>query len=113
MKVTALHPVPDRRTQFAWSHHVTVPEQPGCYALVSYAGDVLYVGLATASIRDRMGIHLDGPEKRKAGPAGVPFWFYYFLRSAVDVGAVERGWMNQAIMADGTLPLLNRIYSPL
>ena len=63
MKVDRLRPFPNRKTQFAWSHHVTVPEQPGCYALVTYGGDVLYVGLATASIRDRMGVHLDAADK--------------------------------------------------
>jgi hypothetical protein len=113
VRVDNLLPLPDRRAQFAWSHHVTVPEQSGCYALVSYAGEVLYVGLATDSIRGRMRSHLDTPEKRKASPAGAPFWFYYVLRSAAEVGPIERGWMNQAIMDDGAIPLLNKVYSPL
>jgi hypothetical protein len=113
MRVEQLRPLPPRRTQFAWSHHVTVPESPGCYSLVAYDGEVLYVGLASGSIRDRMGIHLDTREKRKAGPLGAPFWFYYFLCAATEVNAVERGWMNQAIMEDGTMPLLNKVYSPL
>jgi len=92
---------------------VTVPERSGCYALVTYSGEVVYVGLATGSIRDRMGIHLETPEKRKAGPPGAPFWFYYIVRSASEVGPIERGWMNQAILEDGTMPFLNKVYSPL
>jgi hypothetical protein len=113
MKVDQLRPVPDQRTQFAWSHHVTVPENPGCYALVTYGGKVLYVGLATDSIRDRMGSHLNTPEKCKSGALGVPYWFYYRLCSSSEVAPVERGWMNQSFMEDGAMPLLNKIYSPM
>lgn len=113
MKVDRLRPLPDHRTEFAWSHHVTVPQQPGCYALVNYGGEVLYVGQATVSIRDRMGTHLDTPEKRNAGALGVPFWFYYIVTTAAEVGPTERGWMNQAILEDGSMPPLNKVYSPL
>lgn len=113
VRVEELVPVADHRTQFAWSHHVLVPSQPGCYALVTYSGCVLYVGLASSSIRDRMGIHLDTEEKRKGRDLGVPFWFYYFLCLSEEVNRVERGWMNQAILADGDTPALNKVYSPL
>lgn len=113
MRVERLSPAPDNQTQFAWSHHVTVPDQAGCYALATYNGDVLYVGLATASIRSRMGSHLDSPAKRKGCDLGVPFWFYYILRTDTEVGPIERGWMNQAILEDGEMPPLNQVYSPL
>lgn len=113
MKVDKLSPPPVQRTQFAWSHHVTVPAQPGCYVLVSFDGEVLYVGLATSSIKSRMGSHLDTPDKRKGGPSGVPFWFYYLEKSSSEVASVERGWMNQAILEDGEMPFLNRVYSPM
>ncbi|HEY3973939.1 MAG TPA: hypothetical protein VGM18_13115 [Candidatus Sulfotelmatobacter sp.] len=84
----------------------------GCYALVAYSGEVLYVGLATDSIRDRMQVHLETPEKRALGTKGVPFWFYYLLRKPAEVTAVERGWMNQSILENGDMPLLNKVYSP-
>jgi len=113
MRVESLIPLPDQRAEFAWSHHVTVPASPGCYALVNYRGEVLYVGLATNSIRDRMGVHLDTAAKRKAGVMGAPFWFYYILRDVSEVPSTERGWMNQAILEDGSIPLLNRVYSPI
>lgn len=113
MKVDCLVPCPDHQTKFAWSHHVTVPDEPGCYVITTYHGDVLYVGLATASIRSRMGSHLDSPAKRVGGPMGEPFWFYYLVRGADEVGSIERGWMNQAILEDGEMPPLNRVYSPL
>jgi hypothetical protein len=113
MRVECLSPIPDQQTRFAWSHHTTVPDQPGCYALVTYHGDVLYVGLATRSIRSRMGSHLDTLTKRQGNNLGAPFWFYYILRPATDVAPIERGWMNQAILENGEMPPLNRVYSPI
>ena len=113
MRADQLSPKPDQRTCFAWSHHVTVPDKPGCYALVTYNGDVLYVGLATGSIKSRMGCHLDTEGKRKGTSLGVPFWFHYLVGDSKKVAAVERGWMNQAILLDGEMPALNKVYSPL
>lgn len=113
MRVDDLRPLPDHRTQFLWSHHVTVPEQPGCYVLATYAEEVLYVGLASKSIRDRMGSHLDTAEKRRGAAVGVPFWFLYLVGSPSEVFRIERGWMNQAVLADGEMPPLNRVQSPL
>jgi hypothetical protein len=113
MKIEQLRPAPCHRTQFAWSHCSSVPNQPGCYALVNYSGDVLYVGLASRNICDRMRIHLDTPEKRSPGKYGVAFWFYYLPSSAGEVNKIERGWMNQAILDDGEIPPLNKVYSPV
>ncbi len=106
-------PSPEVQTRFAWSHHVGVPDEPGCYVLVTFSGELLYVGVATSSIRHRMGAHLETSEKRKGGVAGVPFWFSYLVRPATIVLSIERGWMNQAILQDGDLPPLNKIYSPV
>ena len=113
MRAERLTPRPNQRTRFAWSHHVTVPDQPGCYALVTFGGDVLYVGLATVSIRNRMSDHLDTQAKRKGTRLGVPFWFDYLISDSAKVAAIERGWMNQAMLIDGEMPQLNKLYSPL
>lgn len=113
MKVEQLVPLPEHQTRFAISHLAMVPDQPGCYALTTYSGDVLYVGLATKSVRSRIGAHLEVPEKRKGSSTGVPFWVHYILRLATQVGPIERGWMNEAILRDGQMPPLNRVYSPL
>ena len=113
MHVDKLRPLPQERTEFAWSRHQGVPDHSGSYALVTYSGEVLYLGLATRSIRDRMAAHLDTPEKRKPDGWRAPFWFYYVVRPAVDVASIERGWMNQAILEDGTMPVLNKVYSPI
>ena len=113
MRIERLTPAADQKTRFAWSHHVTVPVHPGCYALVTFGGDVLYVGQATKSIRDRMGKHLETDAKRNGTAVGVPFWFYYTVISDSVVAPVERGWMNQAILEDGQMPPLNKVYGPL
>jgi hypothetical protein len=113
VKVERLFPFPDQKTQFAWSHHVTVPERPGCYALVTYSGEVLYVGMAETSVRDRMGAHLEAREKRTSTTHGAAYWFYYITCEPKDVRPIERGWMNRAILEDGTRPILNKIDSPL
>lgn len=113
MKITKLIPLPEHQIEFEWSHEATVPEKPGCYALVTFSGEVLYVGLATKSIRSRFCEHLKTAAKRKCGPTGAPFWCYYTIREASEVGVIERGWMNQAILEDGDIPPLNKIYSPI
>jgi hypothetical protein len=112
MKVDQLRPKPDQQVRFEWRYHASVPEQPGCYALVTYQGEVLYVGLASGSIRSRMGNHLDTPEKRKGSEGIVPYWFYFFVVEDGKVEPVERGWMNQAFLEDGHFPPLNGVYSP-
>ena len=113
MLISCLVPAPEHKTQFSWSRHKEVPKRPGCYALVTFDGHVLYVGLAKKSIQSRMESHLETPTKRIGTNLGVPFWFYYLERVALEVGPVERGWMNQAILEDGQMPPLNLVYSPL
>ena len=113
MTVDALVPAPAHQTRFAWSHHKTVPAVPGCYVIANYHGEVLYVGLAKTSIRDRMGVHLDTPAKRAAGPHGVGFWFHYLPRLPENVAQVERGWTNQAMLNDGQLPPLNKVHGSM
>lgn len=113
MKIEKLRPLPEQRVEFSWSHHGQIPKQPGCYALVTFGGDVLYVGLATSSISARVGSHLDTPEKWKSGPLGAPFWCYFTVRQGAEVNSIERGWLNQAILEDGEMPFLNKIYSPV
>src|SRR4051812_20059320 len=107
LTVDQLIPYPKERVQFAWSHVVVVPETSGCYALVTYSGTVLYVGLASLSIQDRMKAHLETPEKRKVGHLGAAYWFYYVHCPSTQVNFTERGWMNQAILEDGDIPALN------
>ncbi len=60
-----------------------------------------------------MGSHLDTEAKRKGTDLGVPFWFDYLVEDGAKVAAIERGWMNQSILADGEMPALNKVYSPI
>jgi hypothetical protein len=113
MNVEKLRPMPELKTEFSWSSHSEIPTRPGCYALVTFSGEVLYVGLATGSIAGRVGSHLDTPEKWKAGPRGMPFWCYFTIRDSSEVNVIERGWMNQAILEDGDMPPLNKVFSPI
>jgi hypothetical protein len=113
MKVDRLTPLPTNREVFAWSHHARVPAKPGCYVLTNFSGEVLYVGQATVSICDRMGVHLDTDEKRAVGKLGAAYWFYYVVLDPAIVGPVERGWMNQAILETGARPPLNKMDSPV
>jgi hypothetical protein len=59
-----------------------------------------------------MGMHLDTEKKRATGPLGAAYWFYYVLSDSKQVGLIERGWMNQAILDTGARPPLNKIDSP-
>lgn len=112
MTVEQLRPKPTQRVRFEWPYKGSVPEQSGCYVLATYRKDVLYVGLATTSIRSRMVVHLDTKEKRQGAPNGVPYWFYFIELAPENVHSVERGWMNQSILEDESVPVLNSVYSP-
>jgi len=113
IRVDRLTPLPQGKELFAWSHHARVPAQPGCYAIANFSGDVLYVGQAKVSIRDRMRVHLDDNLKRACGPMGAAYWFYYRLCEPRQAGYIEGGWINQAKLETGDRPPLNKIDSPL
>lgn len=113
MKIAALSPGVVAKVQFSWAENKFVPVAPGCYAIATYDLAILYVGLATKSIRARMAAHLESGEKRKGASGGAPFWLYYLECPATDVHGIERGWINQAILEDGSLPPLNRVHSPV
>lgn len=113
MQLATLNPAAEHRHQFLWSANKEVPDSPGCYALVAFDGTVLYVGLASSSLRTRMGAHLDDGDKRKGVAGKIPYWFHYRTLLTEDVRRVERGWLNQSILIDGCLPPLNRVHSPI
>lgn len=113
MIVSSLRPSVTERAQFLWSEHKAVPSEPGCYVIASYDLTVLYIGLATRSVRSRMGDHLDSAAKRKGAKGLLPYWLYFRLVAPTEVHALERGWLNQSILEDGALPPLNRAHSPI
>ena len=112
MKTDALVPPVTTRVRFSLSDRFKVPEQPGCYALASHDGDVLYVGLAT-NLRRRLRDHRESDEKRAAAKGRRADWFHFALCAGPELPRVERGWMNQYETLHGELPPMNKVYSPL
>jgi hypothetical protein len=113
MLVTSMQPEVTERIEFLRSRQVEAPSEPGCYVLTAFDLTVLYVGLASRSLRGRMGNHLEDDFKRKGWAGKIPYWFYYLELPADRVRPVERGWFNQSILADGSLPPLNKVHSPV
>jgi hypothetical protein len=109
MKVEVLVPAPTDRRPFRHAHRKFVPNRPGCYVLSTFAGVVLYVGLAE-NLRRRMGEHLDTPEKISGTRIGRAVWFHWI--ESEETNKVERTWMNIHNLAEGCLPTLNKVYSP-
>ncbi len=109
MIVESLDPTVEHREAFKRNREKSVPDRAGCYALTSFTGEILYIGLAT-DLRRRFGQHLDSPHKTAATPLGVAT-FFYWLETA-DIHKLERTWMNIHILAEGKLPVLNSVYSP-
>jgi len=110
MTVSELVPQPVACESFLRSRCAFVPETSGCYVLTTFSKVVLYVGLAT-NLRKRMNDHLDSPEKTKPTEKGRAVLFHWL--ESPDITAVERTWMNIHIEHDGTLPPLNKVYSPI
>ena len=109
MNVTELLPQPPDREVFKRYRERFVPDAAGCYVLTTYAGVVLYVGLAE-DLRRRMNNHLDDLVKTSPTELGKAFWLHWI--ESPDTNKIERTWMNIHIQHEGALPFLNTIYSP-
>lgn len=112
MTVEQLSPLPDAKYNFSFKSWKYVPKQPGCYALATYSGEVLYVGL-TVNLYRRFSEHRDTEEKRNPTKLGAAYWFYYLAGDDSEIHRIERGWMNQPLAIHGALPILNKVYSPV
>ena len=110
MNVKELVPSPKQNETFRRSRCRFIPECSGCYALSTFSGVVLYVGLAT-NLRERMGQHLDSPEKTRETVIGRAVLFHWL--ETREINKVERTWMNIHIQFEGVLPELNKVYSPV
>ncbi|MDE2666862.1 MAG: GIY-YIG nuclease family protein [Acidobacteriota bacterium] len=110
MKVSLLKPFPEHRENFRRDRQRFIPAKSGCYALVSFEGVVLYVGL-TRNLRRRFGDHLDDPGKRSLTEKGRAFFFYWL--QCDEFQKVERTWQHECELVDGNRPILNRICSPI
>ena len=110
MNADNLVPAPAARTNFRRDRYRDVPSASGCYVLASFAGFILYVGLAS-SLRRRFEEHLDNPDKVGVTKHGAAYWFYWLQAKRLE--PLERGWMNQYQVIHAALPILNRANSPL
>ena len=109
MKIERLVPHPDHRELFKRNRLRFIPETPGCYVLATFANIVLYIGLAK-NLRRRANDHLDTPAKTKETKFGRAIFFFWIESS--DLNKIERTWMNIHTEQEGSLPILNNIYSP-
>ena len=110
MNVRSLTPRPKDRENFRRDRQKFLPASGGCYVLVSYEDIVLYVGL-TANLRRRFGEHLDDPRKTSKTANGRAVFFYWLTCDELE--KIERTWQNECETADGVLPILNRLASPI
>lgn len=109
MNVEKLFPPPNSREAFRLGREAFIPVKSGCYVLTTFAGVVLYIGLAK-NLRKRMRNHLDNPEKVNVTPAGRAVLFYWL--ECAELNKVERTWLNIHIEHTGYMPVLNKVFSP-
>lgn len=110
MKVEQLYPSPKNKEAFRLSREAFIPSKAGCYVLTTFSGVVLYVGLAK-NLRKRIRNHLDTPEKVNLTSAGRAIFFYW--HECADLNKVERMWLNMHIEYAGSMPVLNKVFSPV
>ena len=112
MKVGLLSPVASVFEAFRRSRERFFPEGPGCYALTTFDGDVLYIGLAS-SLRRRFLQHLDNPQKTELTSKGRAVLVHWRLEDNLLLERLERTWLLIHEQHEGKLPTLNRVHSPV
>ena len=109
MNISELVPQPSHCETFLRNRLRFVHDGPGCYVLTTFSKVVLYIGLAD-NLRRRMNDHLDDPIKTGETTLGRAFLFHWI--ESQDTNKIERTWMNIHIQHEGSLPILNKMYSP-
>lgn len=112
MKIEELSPQPKDKVQFQLSSFKLVPQKTGCYVLTTFEGDILYIGL-TDNLFNRFQQHLNNPEKTNPTKEGKAIWFYFTFYDAKNLPKLERTWINHYVAANGRLPILNKVNSPV
>lgn len=109
MNVDDLAPAPFSCEMFRRNNLRFVPDRSGCYVLSTIGRAILYIGLAD-NLRRRMNDHLDNPAKTAETLLGRAVMFHWI--ETPETQKIERTWMDAHIRFEGSLPLLNKIYSP-
>jgi hypothetical protein len=112
MTIDKLVPAPLKRENFKHNCLRFVSEGAGCYVLTTFGDVVLYAGQAV-NIRKRLNDHLDDPLKTVETPLGRAIFFYWLEYDNANLDKLERTWLNIHIDHEGTMPILNRVYSPV
>jgi hypothetical protein len=112
MKIEQLLPKPDNKVQFKLSFYKSVPKISGGYILTTFENDILYIGL-TDNLYNRFQQHLDNPKKTEPTIIGKAVWFFYMEYDMNNLPKLERTWLNQFESAQGELPILNKVNSPV
>ena len=110
MNVDQLNPTPNRKENFQRDRQRFVPYGNGCYALTTFQGHILYVGL-TKDLNRRMGEHLDDAKKTAPTSEGKATFFHWL--ECENIESVERGWLNWCEIVDGKKPVFNVVGSPV
>jgi excinuclease UvrABC nuclease subunit len=110
MNISELVPQPRQCETFRRSRCRYLPEASGCYVLTTFSKVVLYIGLAS-NLQRRMNDHLGNLDKTRETTSGRAVLFYW--TETEELNKVERTWMNIHIQHEGTLPELNKVFSPV
>jgi|SRR6185312_14466981 len=112
MKIQELLPFPEAKVTFKLSSFKQVPKVAGCYALTTFENNILYIGLSD-NLYSRFQQHLQNSEKVLPTKDGKVVWFYYMEFNRTNLPKLERTWINSFLAKHGTLPILNKINSPI
>lgn len=110
MNISALVPAPQNKEPFKRRNLRFIPERSGCYALATFSGEVLYIGLAE-NLRRRCNQHLDTPQKTAETELGRAVLFHWL--ECAEINKVERTWLGIHLQNQGALPIMNKMFSPV
>lgn len=112
MKLGELTPPVTGCESFRKSRERFIPAEAGCYALATFDGDILYIGLAV-NLRRRIAQHLDNPVKTGLTPNGRAVLVHWRMSDELGLQKLERTWLLLNEQHEGKLPVLNRVHSPV
>ena len=107
MNVANLHPELHNRVPFRLSETLLVPDDSGCYALVSIYQDVIYIG-RSSNLNQRMKQHLDTPRVTQVTSVGLVNWFYFDFWAPHEICFIEGQLLFNFKATEGSWPPLNR-----
>ena len=112
MRAFDLDPPTTERQPFTLASLGRIRGGPGCYALASSDGTILYIGQAQ-DIPSRLSQHLADDSKSGFTPSGKAQWVQWRFCAASDISDLESWWITQYKLANGgALPYFNKVNPP-